>query len=217
MERYISKNMRSNKYMKISNEKGIALVMALVISAIALAIMAGLIYMITSGTQISGIQKRYETAKQAGIGGTDVVYQFIGARGNPNIPFFSVDIPAELVVVGASNCMNIKLNTPTFVGSTLNWPAACSNTLTINPMDTATYDVRFNIGTLPAYTVYAKIVDTVDGNSGGDSALVKGGVVSTGTGEVTVVSMPYLYTIELDAQDAANSAERAKLSVLYQY
>ena len=64
----------------LSNEKGIALVMILILSAIALAIMAGLIYMITAGTQISGMQKRYKTALEAGKGGTDITYQLIAAR-----------------------------------------------------------------------------------------------------------------------------------------
>ena len=57
-----------------SNERGIALVMVLILSAIALAIMAALIYMITVGTQASGMQKRYRTALEAGKGGADISY-----------------------------------------------------------------------------------------------------------------------------------------------
>ncbi len=41
------------------NNKGIALVMVMILSLISLAIMSGLIYMVTSGTQVSGIEKRY--------------------------------------------------------------------------------------------------------------------------------------------------------------
>jgi hypothetical protein len=47
--------------------------------------------------------------------------------------------------------------------------------------------------------------------------LLKSGVVSANTGEVTVVSRPYLYTIEVDAENQVNPSERAKLSILYQY
>jgi hypothetical protein len=72
-----------NLHSKIRNEKGIALVMVLVMSAIALAVMAGLIYMVITGTQISGTQKKYETAKEAGLGGTDITYEFIALRGDP--------------------------------------------------------------------------------------------------------------------------------------
>ena len=70
---------------------------------------------------------------------------------------------------------------------------------------------------LGAYRVYSKIVDTVDGNSGADEGLLKTAVVNSGSGEVTVVSVPYLYTIEVLSQATANPTERSKLSVLYQY
>jgi hypothetical protein len=45
------------------------------------------------------------------------------------------------------------------------------------------------------------------------------GVVNTGSGEVTVSSIPYLYTIEELAANQVNpsTTERAKISVLYQY
>ena len=56
--------------------------MILILAAIALAIMAGLIYMITASTQISGMQKRYNTALEAGVGGADIAYQFIALRGD---------------------------------------------------------------------------------------------------------------------------------------
>lgn len=195
----------------VLNEKGIALVMVLLLSVIALAIMAALIYMLTAGTQISGMQKRYKTALEAGVGGTDIIYQLIAARGNPNIPLDVFSIPAENV--DGVNCLIAKLNF-----NTTDWDPKCSNTLTINPAEPASYDMTFTLpGAGTEYTVYTKIVDTVEGNSGGDIGLTKGGVVNTNSGEITVVSIPYLYTIEIDAQNADNPAERAKLSVLYQY
>lgn len=196
------------------NQKGIALSIVLILSTIALAIMAGLIYMLTSGTQISGVQKRYKTALEAAVGGANVSYEFIGTRGavSPLYAFTGV----------SAACRELKLNQPTGswdIGTTC---PATADSLSINPTTTpildTSYDWFFQLGTAPLqYTVSSKIVDTVDGNSGGDFGLVKGGVVSAGAGEVTVVSMPYLYTIEIDAQNATNPAERAKLSVLYQY
>jgi hypothetical protein len=65
--------------------------------------------------------------------------------------------------------------------------------------------------------VYSKIVDTVEGNSSAGEVLLKSGVVSSGAGEVTVVNVPYLYTIEVLSQSASNPSDRSKLSVLYQY
>jgi hypothetical protein len=55
------------------------------------------------------------------------------------------------------------------------------------------------------------------GNSGSDVNLQKGGVVSGDSEQIPVVSMPYLYTMELDSENDSNRDERAKLSILYQY
>lgn len=194
------------------NEKGIALLMVLVLAAISLAIMAGLIYMVVSGTQISGMQKRYKTALEAGIGGADVTLQLLSARGDPGIPLTNFLITAS--DVGGIDCLTDKLNK-----KTNDWNAACNNLLTIDRDDATTYDMTFDLGVapFPTYTVYSKIVDTVEGNSGGDEGLIKSGVVNTNPGEVTVMSVPYLYTIEIDAQNSTNPSERAKLSILYQY
>jgi hypothetical protein len=201
------------------NEKGIALAMVLIVSAIALAIMAGLIYMLITSTQISGMQKRYKTAFEAGVGGADVAFQLIQARGNPNIPGINFAWSAALAGGNTDPCMIAKLNKST---STANW-ADCADynqttSINIDPNDPDTYDTTFQLGVAPQqYTVYSKIVNTVEGNSGGEEGLIKSGVVASNSGEVAVVSVPYLYTIELDAQNAANPAERAKLSALYQY
>jgi hypothetical protein len=205
---------------QLSSESGVALIMVLIISAIALATMGGLIYMTTTGTQISGAQKRYKTALEAAYGGTDVTFAMIAARGDPFIDttfaggLFSYNIFADSV--GGVNCLTDKLNSPTSL-----WDAACDETLHIdpalNPAAVNTYDVLVTLGVLPTYTVYSKIVDTVEGNSGGSQGLTKGGVVASNSGEITPVSIPYLYTFEVDAQNAAAPAERGKLSVLYQY
>jgi len=193
----------------LSNDKGIALVMVLILSLIALVIMSGLIYMVTSGTQASGIGKRYSTALEAGKSGRDIAYQVLSARGNPYTA-----AEAALVnfnITASATCLSDKLNK-----ATPNW-SACDSSLTIIPGTTSTYDMTFQLGSNPIYTAYAKIVDTVDGNSGADEGLVAHGVVASNTGEVTVVSIPYLYTMEIDTENTNNPMERAKLSVLYQY
>lgn len=192
-----------------TNEKGVALITALVLTAVALLIMGTMLYMITSGTKISGIQKRYKTALEAGFGGKEVIYQTIQARGNPLIPGINLSYDVN-------GCLATKLNNSAIKNGLNNW-GTCNNTLTINPNVAATYDLKFDLGTTAKYTVYAKIADTVEGNSGADLGLVKSGVVNSNPGEVNVMSIPYLYTIEIDAQNQANPQERAKLSILYQY
>ena len=129
----------TSRIMHHDNEKGIALVMTLVISAIGLAIMAGLIYMITVGTQISGLQKRYKTALEGGMGGSEFSYEVIGARMTPSFTPPAFSMPA--LDVGGTNCLNPKLNT-----STGTWPVVCSQTVAIDPNVQATYDWRFDLG-----------------------------------------------------------------------
>lgn len=201
-----------NDIMRVfSNEKGITLMIVLILSIIALAIISSLIFIIITGTRLSGLQKRYKTSLEAGMGGADVAYQVITARGDPNIPGLSnFNIPAENV--GGIDCLNSKLNNPTSA-----WSASCDNTLTINPNNVNTYDVIFELGAGPVWDIYTKIADTVEGNSSADLGLVKTGVISTGTGEVPVMSMPYLYTLEVYSENQNNPSERAQLSVLYQY
>ena len=207
----------------LKNEKGIALVMVIVLSAISLALMAALVYMIMSQTEISGIQKRYKTAQEAALGGTAVAYQLIAVRGA------LTGLPAlwNYTTVTPSGCTGTSGGT-TYPGilakimtASSTWSTGCSTSLTIDPNADLTaqesYDMRIDLGTDTTYRVYAKIVDTVEGNSGGDEGLLKSGVVAANSGEVTVQSKPYLYTIEMVALNAANPQERAKLSILYQY
>jgi hypothetical protein len=193
--------------------------MVLILAAIALAIIAGLIYMITSTTQISGMQKRYRTALEASLGGADVMYQLIAARGDPNIPGISFAFSPTT----PEACLTAKLNQTTDPASD-KWGVCADYTKTtssiIDPNDTNTYDFTFVLGSSlypPTYTAYAKIVSTVEGNSGGDEGLIGKGVVSSGSGEITVMSIPYMYTIEVATQSTSNPNEKAKLSILYQY
>jgi hypothetical protein len=219
----------STKKGLLSTEKGIALVMILILSAIALAIMAGLIYMITTGTQISGMQKKYKTAGEAGLGGADVTYEFIGLRGDASS---TSTLQNELytispVITTSGSCTGTSMGGVPFTGlaakfntPTTSWSSACGgNSMSITPITTTTYDMRFDLGAspYPTYRVYAKIVNTVEGNSGGDEGLTGKGVVGAGSGEVTVVSKPYLYTIEVDTENRDNPSERARYSILYQY
>jgi hypothetical protein len=212
----------------LQNEKGIALVMVLVLSTIVLVIMAGLIYMLTTGTQLSGMQKRYKTALEAGIGGADITYQITALRGETSATSSLLGELSVLnpVITTPNSCVTSSIAACTMMASytgiatKFNLPtdcwAGCDSSLTIDPGNASTYDMQFDFGTAPTYRVYAKIVDTVEGNSGGDEGLLKGGVVHS-SGEINVASIPFLYTIEVDAQNQTNPAERAKLSILYQY
>lgn len=182
----------------LRNEKGFALLFVLILAAIALVMTLAMLFMVGRGSFVSGQQKRYRTAVEASRGGVEAMLQLIAERGTP-LSYMVVDNVDKLV---------IKLNNTT--GS---W-GGLDNSIMINPLDSSTYDMKVDLMT---YTAYSKIVDTVQGNSGADEGLLKTGVVNTGSGEVTVQSIPYLYTIEVLAQSQTNATERSKFSVLYQY
>ncbi|KKM61676.1 hypothetical protein LCGC14_1529360 [marine sediment metagenome] len=203
--------------MWFKNQDGVALMMTLMVSAIALAVMASLMYIMVSGTRISGLNKRFTTALEAGRGGQAVVLEYIGTRGLPDADFMNA---ISFDSSGTSDtCLDDKLNK-----ATAKWDAACDPLVTIDTSDDQTYDYKFE---LAAYTIYTKIVNTIEGNTsaGGRSqqwvttgVVTAGGGGAGGGGSIEVVPVPYLYTIELDARKGTRAdAEKAKLSVLYQY
>ncbi|MBI5098166.1 MAG: hypothetical protein HZB30_02870 [Nitrospirae bacterium] len=196
----------------LRNNKGIALVMVLIISLISLVIMSGLIYMVTTGTQVSGLEKRYKTALEAGKSSVDIAYQVFSTRG---VNTFTAAEAGTISfnITASPTCLADKLNK-----ATVDWDAACDTSLTITPATLSTYDMTFQVvGTNLDYSVYAKIVDTVEGNSSGDEGLIKTGVVISNSGEVTVMHIPYLYTVEIASENTNNRTERTRLSALCQY
>lgn len=184
------------------NENGAVLLFVLLLSIVALVTTAGLLHMLARGGYISGQQKRYNTALEAGRGGLQATLEVVASRGD-------VSSMTPLVFQFSQTNLDTKLANPTSA-----WGMGLSTTSVINPGDNTTYDLQFDLG---GYAIYSKIVDTVEGNSGADEDLLKGPVVGSGSGEVTVMSIPYLYTIEELAQSQVNPSERAKISVLYQY
>jgi hypothetical protein len=187
----------------------------MVLSAVVLAIMASLIYMLTVGTQVSGGMKRYETAQEAADGGKEVVFDWLGHRSATEFP----DITGISITGGTNTaCLANKIS-----AATKNWPAGCDASMVINTSVSSSYDFRFDLGN---YRVYAKIVNTVVGNAGVDPGvmgLARTGVVRSNPGEVPVTYIPFLYTIEVESMhvqydpNAAARKERAKLSILYRF
>ncbi len=186
----------------LENDRGVALIFVLLLSVVALITTAGLLFILGKGGYISGQQKRYNTALEAGRGGVEATLQVVADRGIDTIGLTNVFLGGDL---------GTKLTNPTD-----NWAVGIDRSSMINPLDNTTYDLRFDLGN---YRIHSKIVDTVNGNSEADTGLLKTGVVNTGSGEVTVMNVPYLYTIEELSANQVNpsSTERVKISVLYQY
>ncbi|HXX54344.1 MAG TPA: pilus assembly PilX N-terminal domain-containing protein [Thermodesulfovibrionales bacterium] len=173
------------------DERGIALVMALILSFIVLATVSALLYILTQGTTMSGYQKRYETSLEAAKGGVDVITKDIMPSTIATVwsvtPAPSAALAASKATIvneyqsGAyqlnmtflpgtsTNCMLAKLGTTTKQGPTDNWlNAGCTSdnesSLLKKSDGTVIADMQFTLpGPTPAlnYNVYTKIVDTV--------------------------------------------------------
>lgn len=202
----------------LRNEKGIALVMVLVLALIALTIVAALVSMVLQGTKSSGFLKRYESAREAGMGGTEIVAALISDRGElvvPTLVNFPNRCDCGLPDVMGDNvpntCLCRKLCDPT-----ASWVlAGCDDSF--DP--TSIPDMQFNLPGLGGglFEVSAKIVDTTLGNSDLSGEDLGGTCVACGGGEIPVSPAPYLYRIEINTEQTPSRIERSRLSVLYGY
>ncbi len=205
--------MNINKQHILQSEKGIALVIVLILSVISLAIVSALLFMITEETIMSGAHRFFRTAEEAGVGGTEIVGELIENRGT-----LSADIQTNLSpVITADNCFSEKINL-----SKTDWTAECSPpemSLSIDASNALTFDMNFDLGN---FRVFTKIVDTAEGNSDTGGLVTSGelggeGVVASNTGLMNPPHTPYLYRIEVQAEDSTNPRERSRLSAEYAY
>ncbi|MDH4162689.1 MAG: hypothetical protein OEW15_08360 [Nitrospirota bacterium] len=211
------------------SERGAVLIVVVVLSAVVLAIMTTMLYLVTVSTQMSGLQKRYRTAKDAALGGWEAVRQVVELQNDSiKLNAFQANLNAVGMnfVIGTSvTCQSVPdsgtaysgFGTKIMLGSA-NW-TGCDTSLTIKPDDAGTYDIRMELGSGQKYVVYSKIVHTVQGNTSagvGEGVRIKSGVVSN-SGELEMQEISSLYALEILSSSATNTNERAKFSVLYQY
>jgi hypothetical protein len=221
----------------LKSEKGIALVMVLILALISLAIVSAMLFIVTQGTVISGAQKFYRSAEEASVGAAELSTEYMSNRGtftllgvslpngcNCGDPTVATDNTELIAGVATRTCRCDKM-----CNSTSDWwvgteTYSCDeNTgvagLQVDVDPKTNPDFSYPVGN---YRVYTKIVDTVRGNSdvGGivASGELGGSSVSSSTaGVVTPPLTPYLYRMELLAEAAANPRERSKISVLFAY
>lgn len=187
----------------LGSERGVALVMALILGLIGMLMLASLIYMSTTGIGTSGSKKRYQMALEAAHGGTDFFAKEIIQRG----------VGGEtLSAMGDYNGLltqkNIDANFTAKLTTTGAYPAS--------PAD-ATLTLTFAVPN-PNITVKTAILNTSVGNSGVSSnVLVGGGVVNNSSGTVTPQHFPYMFQTEIEAQSVSGTQEKATLSAIYAY
>ncbi|MRR55494.1 MAG: pilus assembly protein PilX [Deltaproteobacteria bacterium] len=216
----------------LRNEKGAALITALMLTLISLAIIMLLLYYVTTGLQMSASQKRYKTVLEAAYGGTSFsVNEFIPKLNSAIFGNYTSGVK-ELLTSYASNsnlsltlgnlsCLQQKLD-----NSTNNWGSGCSKTLDPRDHPDMTFVLKSTLDTSKfiqptGYKVYTKIVGTpIKGNT--DKAdmpnLRKGeNVVESADIEGGGLTIPTTYRIEVRAERETNPQEKANISVLYAY
>lgn len=216
----------------LRNERGIALMMALILTLVSLAVILAVLYLITQSIQLSASSRRYKSALEASYGGVEaftreIIPWYIDAVAQntvesrlqlqTNLGNLTPAFPAGAPSFASYTCMSKKL---TLASS--QWGTACgANATTIDP--TQSPDAVFKLKgppLQPNFNVYAKIVASQPGNSdmsGLSDSLSSGNGVAYGAAGVSPMHIPATYRIQALAQRETNPQEKAKLSVLYAY
>lgn len=207
----------------ISDDKGIALVTALMLTLITLVISMVTLYLVLQNVKGVGSYRQYKNSLDAAVGGVDIVaaeaipniHELVtnGLTGVTLLTALSASMPSmNFESVGVSDaCLSEKLRNAT-------WANCPANSLTsdakTSPDLVFTLQSQFPGFTAPAgYRVYTKIVSTIRGSSGRDP--LDG--FSTTEAPSGDVGAPYIYRIEVTSEKISNPRERANLSVLYAY
>lgn len=208
----------------LSDKKGVALVMVLMIIAISAAMVAAVLFFIQRGTEISALEKKYATAKEASLGAVEIFTKeiiplaIVTASTTPTnsltaaLANFPATTSASITGVATNACFSDKL-----LKSTASWAGGCSSTSDPKTLP----DIRFTLsGVSPAqpFDVYTKIVDTVSGNTNTSGVVLEGaGAADSGGGMIAMQHFPYMYRMEIQGERQQNPSERANFELLYAY
>lgn len=198
------------------DNKGIALVTSLMLTLISLTIVMALLLMITQGTRISALNKKYKTAIEASYGGAEILtkeimpfvmlnYSSVNLRSDLQTKFSAVNLNVNSV-----DCLQKKLTKATSA-----WPSACTNIPNPKQSPDITYTMVATAGN--PFVVYSKIVDTVVGNSDIGGLTLEGAGVAESSSVLTPQHFPYIYRVELQGERQSNAGAQANIEVLYAY
>ncbi len=221
----------------LKNDKGVALITALMVTLISLVIILGFLYVVTQGVKTGGSRKVYRNAVEASYAGTSVTMYDVLPQLAKAILEVSGPTSADTGLVmttletafsaqhlyfnqntNYADCLNQKLT-----GDPSTWskcPGTSSSVTKANIVNSA--DMTFDLdGTSNSkFKVYTKIVDTIPGTTymsplpGGP--LLGGGVTDPGTATVSS-GRHFIYRIEVVGEKADHPSEQGNLTVMYEY
>ena len=203
-------------FLKRLDNKGIALITALMMTVLTLSIIMGVMYLITENIKGTASRKSYKNVVEASYGGAELISKAIIPQLFRNISTsilkssFSTLSPSFT----SSNCLRNKMSNTSDKWGT----SGSSCNASLNPKINT--DVSFELSGVDGigYKVYTKIVDTVPGvpysDASADTPLVGGGVTEGGS-ETKV--RHYQFRIEITGERKNNPSEKSNVSVLYEY
>ena len=223
----------------LKKEDGIALVTSLMFTVLALVMCMSLLYLVTTGAKSTGALKRYRTSIEAAYGGTDILVKDIlvssfgfrdysSTHPGTTFPVYLKSTMGSLASgATVSDCMRQRLTKPTKL-----WSGSCVQN-NLNPKIGPDITFQLNAANSTPFTVYSKIVDTMErhfdvldggtkkkvtiaGNSDTSSFVLEGGG-TTEAGSVSVPHYPYVYKVEVQGERTQNASEKSNLSVTYAY
>jgi len=200
--------------MRLLNNRGIALITALMMTLIILTIVLGLVALLNESIKGTAAQKTYRNAVEASYGGADLVVKSIIPQLFNNVTTNTIKSSFSTISMGfgSSACLRQKMQT-----NSSQW-SACSG-LDINPKNKPDMTFMLNGVSGRSFTVYSKIIDTMVGapyvNSNG-TPLLGGGVAEQSTG--TTVTLPhFVYRVDVQGELTTNPLEKGIVSVLYEF
>lgn len=215
--------------MSITNNKGMALVTALMFTLISLGIVMMLMYSITQGTKISGASKAYKTALEASYGALELVSKDVMPKlltGTAKSTLLTQLVSLSLAIPSdAGGCFDQKVG-----NSTLLWTSCGPLNKTFIASESPDFTLNLKAASdNTGFRINTKIVDTrcggdtsvgqpcTNSDTSGIDYLDGGGGVTASSGAVTPQHRPAYYRIEVQSERAANPREKSELSVLYAY
>lgn len=200
----------------IKNQKGIALIVALILSLVSLVLIGMALYISTQGTKLSGRLKSYATALSAANGAYEITTTILPRiKDDQSFDLSNIDSLKS----NKEKCLNIKLNNLTQDWTSASgWSNNCyslNNATSSNLDDIRTYyDLQYKLGD---YDVYIKVTSSSLGNTQQPSKnnLNVGSVVSNGQSGKSPPTMPHLYRIEILSEK--NSSDEVHITALYAY
>jgi hypothetical protein len=202
----------------LDNNRGVALVTALLLTMISLGITMALLSFILAGTKMSASQKRYRNALSAAYGGVEIttkdliprIFKGYSSGSDNNSNSFS----NKLVIPVTNACLRQKLNLPT-----AQWTECGPNAYV--PDASISPDFAFTLKGMNSnadFNMKAKIVDTVPGNSDPSGMELDPAMAVAGSSAgISPMHLPAMVTLEVEGTQGNNSQEKADLSVLYAY